>query len=44
MAVIVNIDCYGILTSNVLPLSYRRSNIVVSRYYVLRYYKRRLTV
>ena len=38
----VNIDCYCILTNKVLPLSYRRSNIVASRYYVLRYYKRRL--
>ena len=33
-----------ILTNNVLPLSYRRSNIVASRYYVLLYSKRRLTV
>ena len=35
---------YGILTNNVLPLSYRRGNIVASRYYVLRCYKRRVTV
>ena len=35
---------YGIPTNNVLPLSYRRSNIVASRYYVLRCYKGRVTV
>ena len=35
---------YDILTNNVLPLSYRRSNTVASRYYVLRYSKKRVTV
>ena len=35
---------YGIPTNNILPLSYRRSNIVASRYYVLRYSKKRVTV
>ena len=36
--------CYGILPNNVLPLSYRRSNMVASMYYVLRFSKRRVTV
>ena len=35
---------YDILTNNVLPLSYRRNNTVASRYYVLRYSKKRVTV
>ena len=36
--------CYGILPNNVLPLCYRRSNMVASRYYVLRFSKRRVTL
>ena len=35
---------YDILTNNILPLSNRRSSAVASRYYVLRYSKKRVTV
>ena len=35
---------YDILTNNVLPLSYSWSNTLASRYYVLRYSKKRVTV